>query len=82
MGLDKEQLDFLNKELNITREEIVRMSFDEWDTVREKCFEIETEEFLNMEKEGKDIDDAEEWTERCVIAVSIVDTSFAELNVP
>lgn len=82
MNLDKEQLDFLNKELNITREEIVKMSFDEWDTIRERCFEIETEEFLNMEKEGKDIDDVEEWTERCDIAVSIVDTSFAELNVP
>lgn len=81
VNLNKKQLEFLKNELNLTKEDIEKMSEDEWEDVREKCFEIETDELLDMDCAGKDVD-RDEWTERCNLAVSIVDIEFSVLGNP
>lgn len=79
MCLNDEQIEFLEKELNLTKADIEKMTKEEWKSVREKCFYIEADELLDMEYEGKDID-KEEWTKRCQLAISIADTKFSDLN--
>ena len=79
MNLSKKQLEFLEKELELTKESIEKMSEDEWEDVREKCFEIETDELLDMDCGGKDID-KDKRTERCQLAISIVDLKYSDLK--
>ena len=73
MDLSKEQLNFLNEELNVTKKDIESMSADEWKNIREKCFYIESDELL-------DIDDEDEETMRCKLATSIANIKFSDLN--
>lgn len=75
MKLNEKQLEFLEKELNITKKDIEGMSADEWKDVREKCFFIEADELMDLE----DDEDGEE-TERCQLATSIANLKFSELT--
>lgn len=75
MKLNEKQLEFLEKELNITEKDIEGMSADEWKNVREKCFFIEADELMDLE----DNEDGEE-TERCQLATSIASLKFSELT--
>lgn len=77
MKLNEKQLEFLHAEFGLTEEAVDEMTADGWMEVREKCFEIETDELLDMHYAGKDID-KDEWTERCHLAVSIVDAKFSQ----
>lgn len=74
MDLNERQLDFLKEELNITEEDIEKMTADKWESVREQCFWIEVDELMEInEKEEKEGRLIEEETERCRLATSIID---------
>lgn len=75
MKLNEKQLEFLDKELNISKEDIEKMSAEEWKDVREKCFYIEADELMDLE----DTEDQEE-SERCQLATSIANLKFSELK--
>ena len=71
MNLTTEQLEFLNKELNLTEEDIKGMDKEQWTDVREKCFMIEGDEAPE--------DDAP-ISERGSIAADIADITFKKLH--
>ena len=71
--LSTEQLNFLNKEFGISVSDILSMTSDNWKNIREKCFMIEAEELTDLE------DDADE-SNRCLIATSLADTKYSELD--
>lgn len=73
MCLKKEQLNFLKKEFSLTFDKVVKMKKNEWDELREKCFDIEVDEAMNGE-EGI----AEDW-DRANMAVSIFKTPYSEI---
>ena len=50
MCLKKEQLNFLKKEFSLTFDKVVKMKKNEWDELREKCFDIEVDEAMNGEQ--------------------------------
>lgn len=75
MNLSGKQLEFLDKELNISKDDIEKMSAEEWKTVREKCFYIEADELMDMEDEEN-----QEETERCRLATSIANIKFSDLK--
>lgn len=75
MVLNEKQLNFLENELQLKKDDINKMSAEEWAAVREKCFYIEADELLELSE-----DEAEE-TERCMIATSIADIKYSQLNV-
>jgi hypothetical protein len=75
MILDEEQLDFLEKELGITKDFIEKASKEQWKDVREKCFYIEADELLALEDS-----DSDEETERCILATSIADIKYSMLR--
>jgi hypothetical protein len=77
VNLNEQQLNFLEKELNITKADIEKMSKEEWKGVREKCFFIEADELLDLEADGSESD---EETERCILATSIADIKFSMLK--
>lgn len=84
MKLNDEQLQFLKEELNLKKEDIQKMSSEEWIAVREKCFYIEADELLDLEYyEDKigNIRTTEQETQRCMIATSIADMKYSQLHI-
>ncbi len=75
MKLSEKQLDFLKTEFGITKEDIGKMTADQWKEIREKCFNIEADELMDL---GDD-EEAEE-SERCKLATSIADIKFSQLE--
>lgn len=75
MKLSEKQLEFLDKELNVSKEDIEKMSAEEWKAVREKCFYIEADELMDIEDEEN-----QEESERCQLATSIANLKFSELK--
>lgn len=71
VNLTTEQLEFLNKELNLTEEEIVAMDKEQWMDIREKCFMIEGDEAPV---------DATPTSDRGRIAADIADITFKKLH--
>ncbi len=71
MNLTKEQLEFLNRELNLTEENIKGMDKEQWTDIREKCFIIEGDEAPV---------DATPISERGRIAADIADITFKKLH--
>jgi len=75
MKLSKKQLEFLQTEFSLTKEDIDGMTADQWKEVREKCFYIEADELLDL---GED-EEAEE-SKRCQMATSIANVKFSQLE--
>lgn len=44
MNILEEQLEFLKKEFDLTVSDIEKMDREQWMEIRERCFDIETEE--------------------------------------
>ena len=44
VSLNKEQLEFLSEHFDISQNDIENMYSKEWNTIREKCFDIEVDE--------------------------------------
>lgn len=75
VDLDSEQINFLNEKFGIKSEDIKKMNLEEWDNVRLKCFEIETDEMCGYKEKGGEYDDCD--TEDFLIASSIIDLPYA-----
>lgn len=73
MNISKEQLDFLKKEFDIQTSDIEKMDIEQWQDVRMRCFDIETEEA------GLAGMDSETLSDRGEIATSLADLKFGEL---
>lgn len=76
VGLNEEQLEFLKKKFGIFKADIVKMTIEQWDEIREKCFEIETDELLDFEENGGDCDFCD--TDDYLLAASIIDAEYLE----
>lgn len=66
--LTQNQRDFLAKEFKITDDDISSMTADKWADIREKAFDIEAE----LIPDNND----EEFSDRCKLAISIVDHNW------
>lgn len=69
--LNESQMKFLDKKFGFKEDDIEKMDLEEWNKIREVCFEIETDELLDFEKTGKDCDNCD--TEDYLMASSIID---------
>lgn len=76
VGLSKKQLDFLEGKFGITKTDVQKMDRKQWNKVREDCFEIETDELLDCEKNGGNCDYCD--TEDYHMASSIIDLPYEE----
>lgn len=72
VGLNDEQRKFLTEKFGITANDIARMDVKGWSQIREKCFEIETDELL----EADDPDECN--TEAYRLAASVIDANYTE----
>lgn len=75
MGLNEKQFEFLQTEFSLTKDDIDKITADEWKKIREKCFYIEADELMGMDDDEK----AEE-SERCQLATSIANIKFSQLK--
>ena len=73
LNLSRKQLDFLKKEFSISETDIDDMDIDRWTELREKCFEIEGAEAMDISSDTCIL------PERGEIAASIVDTPYKAL---
>ena len=73
LNLSHKQLDFLKKEFSVTETDIKKMDIDKWTELREKCFEIEGAEAMDIPSDTCVLPDRGE------IAASIVDTTYKAL---
>ena len=55
MKLSAEQLEFLNQEFKISSYDVLNMSNDELYDLREKCFDIEVEEAMEVSESNEPI---------------------------
>ena len=46
--LNRQQLNFLQDRFDISEDDINKMNIEEWNSIREKYFYIETDEMLNF----------------------------------
>ena len=76
INLTDEQKEFLKKELNVTDEQISEMNRQQWNEVRESCFEISIDELLD---DSVDYEQEVEVSQRCTMAESIMDMEYSEL---
>lgn len=74
MNLSRQQIQFLQKELSVSEDEVSNMTMEDWHQVRERCLDIEVEEAVK-----EDTEDAVDW-ERCDMAASIVNIKFCQLH--
>ncbi len=74
LNLKDKQIEFIENELGIGKEELENINKDDWRKIREKCFNLSVDELLD--KYGHAIDNV---TERCIIAESIADMKYSEL---
>lgn len=74
LNLKDEQVEFIQKELGISKEELEIISKDGWKRIREECFNISVDELLD--DDGNAVDDV---TSRCIMAESIADMKYIEL---
>lgn len=77
INLSKEQLDLLEKELEITEEQIEAMTKEQWKEVREKCFFLSIDELVD--EDGEAIEEPAN-PERLNLLESIADTKFKQLK--
>jgi len=63
--LSNKQREFLMNEFNISKDDIENMTADKWAVIREKSFEIEAELITD--------NNYDDYSERCKLAISIVD---------
>ena len=73
LNLSHKQLDFLEKEFSVTETNIKNMDIDKWTELREKCFEIEGAEAMDIPSDTCVLPNRGE------IAASIVDTTYKAL---
>lgn len=73
LNLSHEQLEFLKKEFSVTEADINNMDIDRWTELREKCFEIEGAEAMNIPSDTCVLPNRGE------IAASIVDVTYKAL---
>lgn len=73
LNLSHKQLEFLEKEFSIKETDIQNMDIDRWTELREKCFEIEGAEAMDIPSDTCALPDRGE------IAASIVDTTYKAL---
>ncbi len=66
--LTERQIQFLKTEFGLTDSSLENITPEEWEDIRLQAFDIEAELYPE--------DDNEEPSERCALAVSIVDTDF------
>lgn len=66
--LTQKQKDFLKKEFEVTDAEISNMTADKWSVIRERAFDIEAELIPDNNNE--------EFSDRCKLAISIVDHNW------
>lgn len=74
LNLKDDQVEFIQKELGISKEELEIISKDGWKQIREECFNISVDELLD--DDGNAVDDV---TSRCTMAESIADMKYSEL---
>ena len=77
INLSKEQLELLEKELEITEEKIEAMTKEEWKEVREKCFYLSIDELVD--EDGEAIEEPIN-PERLELLESIADTKYKQLK--
>lgn len=74
MNISSKQLAFLKKEFGLEASDIEKFDVEQWQKIREKCFDIETEEaFLANGGDGP-------LSERGNIAVNLADLKFDKLK--
>ncbi|MCM1328375.1 MAG: hypothetical protein NC253_02955 [Ruminococcus sp.] len=72
LNLDKKQRQFLTDEFGISESDIDNMTIEIWKDIRSKAFDIEADLLPD--------DENEPWSERCQLAVSIVDLDYSGLT--
>ncbi len=77
INLSEDQTEFLEKEFGITIQQIEIMGKKEWVAVKEKCFDTVLDELLD---EDGHYNQANEDSERCSLAESILDVKFRDLR--
>ena len=71
LDLNERQKQFLKEEFGVTETDLENMTFEKWRDIRSKAFDIEAELLPD--------DEDEPWSERCKLAVSIVDADDSSL---
>lgn len=71
-NMNVSQKNFLKDEFGISESDLKNMTLDKWDDIRSKAFDIEAELLPD--------DEDEPWSERCKLAVSIVDFDYSSLK--
>ena len=72
LNLSEKQKQFLKEEFGVTETDLENMTSEKWRDIRSKAFDIEAELLPD--------DEEEPWSERCKLAVSIVDTYYSSLR--
>lgn len=75
--LSELEIEFLEKELQITVEDLETMYIADWQQVREACYDIVLDEMLDENDEYREEGDG---SERCSIASNLMETKFKELK--
>lgn len=75
INLSRKQLKFLKAEFGINKEQLGKLSKEEWHHIREESIWISADEL--MDDEGHAVDFV---TERCQVAESIIDITYDELK--
>lgn len=70
--INEKQRKFLKDEFGISESDIDNMTIEVWKDIRSKAFDIEAELLPDNEDEP--------WSERCQLAVSIVDLDYSNLK--
>lgn len=74
----REQIQFLKDEIGIDESSFAFLNKEEWNDIREKCFDIEVdEEIEHMERLKSDPGNGE--SEREILATSLVDAIYDQL---
>lgn len=80
MNLTNEQIRFLIDELGISETKLKEASKSEWNDIKIKMFDIESEELLSLSENGYDIDEVT--TDRAEIAGEIANLMYADVFGP
>lgn len=72
LNINEKQRKFLTDEFGISESDIDNMTIETWKDIRSKAFDIEAELLPDNENEP--------WSERCQLAVSIVDLDYSSLK--
>lgn len=78
LNFTEKQIQFLKDEIGVEESSFSSLSKEEWNDIREKCFDIEVdEEIEHMKRQESDPDNEE--SEREILATSLVDAIYDQL---